>query len=573
MPDPLGTASALSPVLFALGDPDLLVEVLSSVPAGVVLVEARSDLPVVYGNEAFQRWVPLGRHPVVGQSLPDLFAWPDRAAIRAAYREVIRTGRPVHVRSAYQDRHRPDEHSARWNVSHYPLRVPAGRVTHVLSVTVDVADRAGVQARMDEAQRRVLGALGDLAHQLTERGETRAFFGELSRTIAGLVSAARVAFLLHDPASQTVSAQSGGFGFSPADMERLRRIPCRAGGEGLIDQVMFRDRVVRDEDEPDEPGADPYADRLSTLGIADAVSVAWRAGEHRLGAIAVCDSSRPSGFSDDDLWVLQAAAAAAALAWEHRQADEALAELRERDAASLRQQIEQSMQLEQLKADFLKLASHELRAPLGVVRGYVSMMEDGTLGEVGEHVAPLLPLLRAKLDDMNRLVNEMLETARLEDSALQLGLARLDLRDVVRDAVRSLEPLADESHRLVTSTPGAPVTVIGDRGRLTMIVTNLVHNALKYSPGGGEVRITCAGRDGEACVTVSDQGVGIGDDDRTRLFTRFGRIVTDETAQIPGTGLGLYLARDLARRHGGDVEVASRPGIGSTFTLTLPLAT
>jgi two-component system sensor histidine kinase VicK len=270
---------------------------------------------------------------------------------------------------------------------------------------------------------------------------------------------------------------------------------------------------------------------------------------------------------------MQAAATSAALVWEHRQADEAMAELREREAQRLRQQIEQSIQLEQLKTDFLKLASHQLRGPLGVVRGYISMMEDGTLAPVGEHVGPVLPLLRAKLDEMNRLINEMLETARLDDSALQLQLTRLDLRDVVHEAVRSLEPLAGERHRLVTETPGAPVEVTGDRSRLSMVVTNLVHNALKYSPGGGEVRVACRTADGRAEVAVTDEGVGIAAGDLDRLFTRFGRIATPETAEIAGTGLGLYLARDLARRHGGDVGVASEPRRGSTFTLSLPLMT
>jgi two-component system sensor histidine kinase SenX3 len=118
--------------------------------------------------------------------------------------------------------------------------------------------------------------------------------------------------------------------------------------------------------------------------------------------------------------------------------------------------------------------------------------------------------------------------------------------------------------------PGSAVPVVGDRSRLSMIVTNLLHNALKYSPAGGEVRVTCRVADGTAEVAVHDQGVGIAAEDIGRLFTRFGRIVTPETAGIGGTGLGLYLARDLARRHGGDVRVESRPGEGSTFTLRLP---
>jgi signal transduction histidine kinase len=573
MPDSLRIASALSPVLFALGDPDLLVELLSSSPAGVVLVEASHDLPVVYCNEAFQRWAPLGRLPVVGRSLPDLFAWSDRAAIRAGYREVIRTGCPLHWRSApYHERSGPADRVAYWNVSHYPLRVPAGRVTHVMSFTVDVTDQAGARARMNEAQQRVLSALGGIARHLSEHGELQAFFQELSATIADLVSAARVAFLLYDPDSQTVSPQPGGFGFATDELERLRGIPCRPGRDGMVERVVFGNQVIREHVDLDDPRLAPYRSLISAAGAHDVISIPWHAGEHRLGAVGVCDSTRRSGFSDEDVWVLQVAAAAAGLVWQHRQADEALAELREQEAAGLRQQIDHSLQLEQLKADFLELASHELRGPLGVVRGYVSMMEDGTLGPVGERVDPVLPVLRTKLDEMNRLINDMLETARLDDSALQLELGRVDLREVVNEAVRSLEPLADERHSLVTSIPGGPVVVMGDRSRLTMIVTNLVHNAIKYSPAGGEVRVAC-GADGDgARVAVSDQGIGIAQASFSRLFTRFGRIVTEETAAITGTGLGLYLAREMASRHGGGVEVESEPGRGTTFTLTLPLS-
>src|SRR5262249_31908168 len=149
--------------------------------------------------------------------------------------------------------------------------------------------------------------------------------------------------------------------------------------------------------------------------------------------------------------------------------------------------------------------------------------------------------------------DEMLETARLEDCALELRLAQLDLREIVREAVHSLEPLAGVHHRLVTDTPGMAVPVMGDRGRLSMIVTNLAHNALKYSPAGGEVRVTCRADVGRAEVAVEDEGLGIAAADMGRLFSRFGRIATHHSAEISGTGLGLYLARDLARRHGGDV--------------------
>ena len=216
-------------------------------------------------------------------------------------------------------------------------------------------------------------------------------------------------------------------------------------------------------------------------------------------------------------------------------------------------------------------AIHELRGPLSIVNGYLAMMQDGSMGEVGREVAEVLPLLRAKMREMNGLVDEVLETARGQDTPLQLHLSRLDLREVVRDAVRSLEPLLDERHHLTVSTSGGPVPVRGDRDRLRVVITNLVHNAIKYSPAGGEVRVDCHVREDKALVSVSDQGLGISTEDQARLFTRFSRIATPGSENIPGTGLGLYLARDVARRHGGDVTVESRLGLGSTFSLTLPL--
>src|SRR6266699_5363623 len=155
MPDPLRIASDLSPVLFSIGDPDLLVELLSSNPAGVVLVEATSDLPVVYSNDSFQRWAPLGSRPLAGTPLVDVFSWVDRPAVRTACREVMRTGLPLHWRAVpYHVERAGVPQLACWSVSFYPLRGPAGRVTHVLAFTMDVTDQAGLRARMKDTQER-----------------------------------------------------------------------------------------------------------------------------------------------------------------------------------------------------------------------------------------------------------------------------------------------------------------------------------------------------------------------------------------------------------------------------------
>jgi signal transduction histidine kinase len=128
-----------------------------------------------------------------------------------------------------------------------------------------------------------------------------------------------------------------------------------------------------------------------------------------------------------------------------------------------------------------------------------------------------------------------------------------------------------QTHRLELELPREPVEVEADPERLATIVTNLVDNAVKYSPAGGEVRIKLGCADGTALVQVRDEGIGIGADDQAKLFTRFGRVVTPDSQDIAGTGLGLYLSRELARLHGGDITVDSAPGRGSTFTLSLPV--
>jgi signal transduction histidine kinase len=423
---------------------------------------------------------------------------------------------------------------------------------------------------MKHVEERMLTALGGMSRHLADDADLRSFFAELTASIADLVGASRVVFWRLDETTATIAPEPGAFGLSDEQVAALGGTPCQPAGDHALERVVFDGVVVRGEVGEDSrlAGWRPLVRRLRRR---DLLVIPWTAGGHRLGALSAFGSTAAAGFHEDDIWVLRAAATAAAMIFEHRQADQALRESREGEAANLRQRIEQSIQLEQLKADFLRLASHELRAPLAIVRGYLSMIGDGTLGAVDEGVAQAVPLMAAKLEEMNQLVNEMLETARLEDSALQLRVATLDVRDVVREAVGALEPLTGERHRLVLSTPVEPVSVHGDRARLAMIVTNLVHNAIKYSPDGGVIRVVCAAAGRTARVSVSDEGVGIAPADRDRLFTRFGRIVTERTTGISGTGLGLYLARDLARRHGGDVDVVSEPGRGSTFTLTLPV--
>ena len=227
--------------------------------------------------------------------------------------------------------------------------------------------------------------------------------------------------------------------------------------------------------------------------------------------------------------------------------------------------------LDKMKSQFLNLASHELRSPLGVINGYLSMLEQGALGQLKEAGVRAIEVLKAKTLDMNLLVAQMLDAARLEDGKLVLKREHLDLRRIANEALQVVRPMASARHQLTLETPSDEVPVFGDDERLVTIVTNLLENAVKYSPNGGLVRCLVDVDGQSARLRVIDTGVGISADDVPRLFNRFERLQNPQTTHVGGTGLGLYLSRELARQHGGDIEVQSQPAAGSTFTLVLPV--
>ena len=242
-----------------------------------------------------------------------------------------------------------------------------------------------------------------------------------------------------------------------------------------------------------------------------------------------------------------------------------------RDDTQRRMEVERLLELDRAKTNFLNLAAHELRGPLTVIAGYLSMIEEGLLGPVDPRVQAAIIPLRGKTEEMNAMVEQMVEAARIEEGSTDLKLASVDLGAVAAAAVRSASALVGKQHRLELEGENAGASVRADPSRIRTIVGNLISNAVKYSPDGGLISVRVR-RDGRhASIEVEDHGVGIPAPELPKLFTRFGRIVTPETRHIPGTGLGLYLSRELARLHGGDLTVLSRHGKGSLFTLSLPL--
>lgn len=218
-----------------------------------------------------------------------------------------------------------------------------------------------------------------------------------------------------------------------------------------------------------------------------------------------------------------------------------------------------------------RLAAHEIRSHLAVLTGYISMIEDGSLGELPTSIAHVIPEIHAKARAIARLVEDMLEDARLEDGRLHIARRLVDLRELVESSVGETRRSLPRTHRLVQQVPSEPVIVDVDPGRIATILRNLLDNAVKYSPAGGLIECRLDTEGDHATVRVTDEGIGIDQADQDGLFRRFGRGQALSRAAIEGTGLGLYICRTIAELHGGGMSFSPRAAGGSVFTLRLPL--
>jgi signal transduction histidine kinase len=242
------------------------------------------------------------------------------------------------------------------------------------------------------------------------------------------------------------------------------------------------------------------------------------------------------------------------------------------EAQSARRQLlvqnEQLREADRLKDEFVALISHDLRTPLTSIIGYLELILDDD--NLTEEQRDFLGVADRNADRLLHLVNDLLFVARFEAGQLDLHPTELDLAAVVRQSVDEAEPRAAAGGIALTCDAGAVSAVQADRGRMFQLVDNLVSNAIKFTPAGGDVRISVTPVNGVVRLEVADTGIGIAPQEQHRLFDRFFRASTASEHQIPGTGLGLYITRAIVEAHGGSIAVRSDPGEGTSFSVELP---
>jgi signal transduction histidine kinase len=289
-----------------------------------------------------------------------------------------------------------------------------------------------------------------------------------------------------------------------------------------------------------------------------------------VGVLSVHNRATGRTFSENDQEHLSALADYAAIAVQNARLH---AELKEK-AAQVEAAYAELKELSQLQTRFVQEVSHELGVPLTYISGYVDLLREGTFGEIKPEQREPLDIIARRVEQITRLVRDMLTLQRLESEGLEL--AQVDLVEIARAAITDARAAAQRASLILEEDfPKLMPPILADPERLSHVFDNLLSNAIKFSPQGGTVRVRICEKRHHVNVYISDTGVGIPPDELEHLFVRFYRVQRAGQAQgepIPGTGLGLSIVKAIVDAHRGHVTVQSRAGQGSTFSFSLPKA-
>ncbi|WP_447977920.1 ATP-binding protein [Candidatus Nitrospira bockiana] len=390
----------------------------------------------------------------------------------------------------------------------------------------------------------------------------------------------RMLLMLYDP-HRGVAFGARVAGASSKANETMARVEIPVVDDGSLHaQLLLQGRALFIEDlEAAAPRIHPPILELARQeGVRCFVAAPLKSSQRILGFIGADRGEEPCRPEDLDLLVTIASQIAVAI--DNAQAYQDLENLtqtleqrvqdrtRELQAAN-----EQLQELDRLKSAFVSIVSHELRTPMTSIKGYVENMLDGLTGALTDRQAYYLGRVKFNVERLTRMINDLLDLSRIEAGRVELSLTRIPVADLVVDISESLHPVAQaKAVILETRHSGPPVVMLGDRDKLHQILTNLIQNAVKFTPQGGEITLETRAENGFVLFCVADTGCGIPLHEQPKIFERFYRgehVLVEQR----GAGLGLAITKSLVELQGGKIWVESTPGQGSKFFFTIPIAT
>jgi signal transduction histidine kinase len=408
------------------------------------------------------------------------------------------------------------------------------------------------EALRDELGRRadLLDAANTCARALSSSLDVEQAFGAFIRELRGLVPFDRTAIVLADEESARVIATAGVGAQDVFPPGTQGSVPG-----SVLEEVVRSGQPVyrRDMAEPEHP----EEERFLELGLRCRVVAPLLSGAETIGMLSVV-RREPASFDEEEIELLVLLGRFLGATVQNIRAYEAE-----------RETVEELRRLSALRADFVSLVSHELRSPMASLIGSAQTLRERWRELDAGQRESFLALIAHETSRLAALVEDVLDTSRIEAGTFTYTFGEVDLAGLVRAAAAAAESGQDEV-AVRADVSGALPSVRGDAERLRQVLSNLIDNAVKYSPAGGEVRVKTRAQNGRFEIAVSDRGPGIPPEQQRLIFEKFGRAKLGDKTK-PGTGLGLFIARSIAEAHGGAITVDSTPNRGATFTLTLPL--
>jgi PAS domain S-box-containing protein len=514
---------------------------------------------VDYANQQWCEYVGFTVEQSTGRKWMEAVHPDDLESMEQRVRESAETGQPFDTE--YRLRRKDGQY--RWYLSRaIPIRNEQGRIVKWIGTATDIHDRKEAEAEREDLLAREQAARADAEHS-----------AESIRRLQAVTDSALAPLtlddLLHEMLSRTRELLATDFAAILLLTEDEQSLSVRATigweetvtgllvpvGQGVAGSIAASRAPLVVEDLSKMEVINPVLRRNARSLIGAPLIV-----EGRLIGVIHADTARPRRFTEDDVRLLQLVADRVALAIEQTRLYEVEQQARR-----------QAEDANRMKDEFLALVSHELRSPLNAVLGYAAMLRRGGLD--AQKAEQAVEIIERSGKAQARLIDDLLDTARIIGGKLRLFVGPVDLVSVIEQAVQTIQPAADaKGVSLRTDLPDKIGQITGDPARLQQVVWNLLSNAVKFTPQGGRVEARLERVDPYIRITVSDTGKGISSDFLPFVFDRFRQADASSAKRYGGLGLGLALVQYLVELHGGTIEAESAgESQGSTFRVTLPV--
>jgi PAS domain S-box-containing protein len=434
----------------------------------------------------------------------------------------------------------------------YPYYDESGQVAGLIGISRDVTERKAMEERLIRAN--TANALrSDVSQAIAEGAPIKEMLAACLEAVVRHLGARFARVWTLNPADQVLEWQASG-GDVPNPASALR-IPV---GVMLVGHVAQTGRSYMTSDAQNEPLLLPLRECLIENNLIAAAGYPLVVDGRLVGVMAMfCEQT----LTDTTLELLASVADSIAQGLERKRLEE-----------ELKRQNEQLKALDRMKSVFVSSVSHELRTPLTSILGFSEFLEDEIAGALTAGQADYVAQIQASTCRLQRLVDDLLDFARLESGSFKLNVGEADLGALTRRVTDGLRPQLDSKGlALRVALPAALPALRLDSARIEQVLVILLDNAIKFTPEGGAITVSAAPIDGAVRVSVHDTGPGIAAPDLPRLFDQFFQVDSGLTRTKGGTGLGLSIAKALVEAHGGTLGVESTPGAGSTFWFALPL--